>query len=513
MKAAQPEGANWMRILLIEDQRHLAQSIVECLAGFGLNVDLFATADDGLSAAKNVSYDAMILDLGLPDRDEIEVMSELRANGKQIPILRLTARDGVDDSAEGDDCGADDYLLKPFAMKELAARLRVLLRRPGGPFGATTDKAAGADTASNVACLAPYLTVVVPTFNEVANVAILIERLHRALSSLDWEAIFVDDDSPDGTAAEVRRLGETDRRIRCIRRIGRRGLAGACIEGMLATQATYVAIMDADLQHDEAALVTMLDMIKVKNLDLVVASRYTDGHAVQGFQRSRARFSAWATKLTTTLVSATLTDPMSGFFVIRRTVFERLAPRLSSQGFKILLDIVATAHGRMRVGETPYVFRERLHGKSKFDGQVAVSYVALLLAKSTNDLISIRFLLFSSIGLSGVGVHMLALLIGLSIGGLSFTAAQVTATMLAISSNYLLNNMVTYSDLRLRGFGLLLGWVKFTLICSVGAISNVGVANWIYEHDRMWQIAGLAGAAVGVFWNFMVSSIYVWRLR
>ena len=108
---------------------------------------------------------------------------------------------------------------------------------------------------------------------------------------------------------------------------------------------------------------------------------------------------------------------------------------------------------------------------------------------------------------------MLALLIGLSIGGLSFTAAQVTATMLAISSNYLLNNMVTYSDLRLRGFGLLLGWVKFTLICSVGAISNVGVAYWIYEHDRMWQIAGLAGAAVGVFWNFMVSSIYVWRLR
>jgi dolichol-phosphate mannosyltransferase len=497
-----------MRVLLIEDHRRRVRSIVECLVSLGLNVDLFATADDGLSAAKSVSYDAIILDLDFAGRCETEVMSELRASGKQSPILKLTARDGV----EWLDCGADDYLLKPFAMNELAVRLQAL-RRPGRPLDTTTDKAAGADTASNVAGSAPDVTVVVPTFNEVANVAIVIERLRVALSGLDWETIFVDDDSPDGTAAEVRRFGETDRRIRCIRRIGRRGLAGACIEGMLASQATYIAIMDCDLQHDEAALVTMLDMIRSENLDLVVASRYTDGHAVQGFRRSRARLSAWATKLTTTLVSAALTDPMSGFFVIRRTVFERLSPRLSSQGFKILIDIVATAHGRMRVGETPYVFRERLHGKSKFDGQVVLAYVTLLLAKSTNDLISIRFLLFSSIGLSGVGVHMLALLIGLSIGGLSFTAAQVTATMLAISSNYLLNNMVTYRDRRLRGFGLLFGWVKFTLICSIGAISNVGVASWLYEHDRVWQIAGLAGAAVGVFWNFMVSSIYVWRLR
>ena len=224
-----------------------------------------------------------------------------------------------------------------------------------------------ADPISDRVFPAPQLTVIVPTFNEVANIAILVERLREVLSDLDWEVIFVDDDSPDGTADEVRRIGEADLRIRCIRRIGRRGLAGACIEGVLASQATYIAIMDSDLQHDETALVTMLEMIKREGLDLVVASRYLAGPAAQGFTSARAQFSTWATKLATSLVGVRLTDPMSGFFVIRRAAFEALAPRLSSQGFKILLDIVTTSHGRLRTRETPYVFRERLHGESKFD--------------------------------------------------------------------------------------------------------------------------------------------------
>lgn len=396
----------------------------------------------------------------------------------------------------------------------IAATAESLVRDTISPrFNIMSDKIGDTGSVLESVFPAPELTVIVPTFNEVANIAILVERLRDVLSDLHWEVIFVDDDSPDGTAAEVRRIGEADLRIRCIRRIGRRGLAGACIEGMLASQAAYIAIMDSDLQHDETALVTMLDMVKREGLDLVVASRYLAGPAAQGFNSARAQFSTWATKLATSLVGVTLTDPMSGFFAIRRAAFEALASRLSSQGFKILLDIVTTSHGRLRTRETPYVFRERLHGKSKFDNQVVLAYFTLLLAKTTNDLVSVRFLLFASIGLTGVGVHMLALLTGLSIGGLSFDSAQIAATMLAITSNYLLNNMVTYNDLRLRGFQLLLGWVKFTLICSVGAISNVGVASWIYDHDRAWQIAGLTGAVISVFWNFMISAVYVWRLR
>src|ERR1700688_3416011 len=95
---------------------------------------------------------------------------------------------------------------------------------------------------------APELSVVVPTFNERANIPLLVARLQRTLDGIDWEVIFVDDDSPDGTAAAARVIGEADTRVRCIRRIGRRGLAGACLEGMLASQARYVAVMDADLQ-------------------------------------------------------------------------------------------------------------------------------------------------------------------------------------------------------------------------------------------------------------------------
>ena len=128
-----------MRILLIEDHQRLAQSIVEGLAGFGFRVDYFMTAGEGLAATQSMTYDALILDLGLPDRDGLDLIQDLRANASRLPILILSARDGIDDRVDGLDRGGDDYLMKPFAMKEVAARLRALLRRPGGPLGSTID--------------------------------------------------------------------------------------------------------------------------------------------------------------------------------------------------------------------------------------------------------------------------------------------------------------------------------------------------------------------------------------
>jgi dolichol-phosphate mannosyltransferase len=360
---------------------------------------------------------------------------------------------------------------------------------------------------------APELTVVIPTFREVANIPLLVERLPETLAGVEWEAIFVDDNSPDGTAAEVRRLGADDARLRCIRRIGRRGLAGACIEGMLASQARYVAVMDADLQHDETVLVAMLEKLRAGDVDLVVASRYLEGMVDDGFGRTRARISAQATAVAARLLRIRFTDPMSGFFMIRREVFETLAPKLSSQGFKILLDLVATAEGRLRTAEVPYIFRTRLHGESKLDTQVALAYAALLLAKTTNDLVSLRFLSFCLIGLSGIGIHMLALTMGLELFALSFGAAQLVATLCAITSNYILNNAITYRDLRLRGFAFVRGWLEFTLICGIGAMSNVGIASYIYNQHMDWALAGLSGAVVGVAWNYMVSTMFVWKAR
>jgi len=361
---------------------------------------------------------------------------------------------------------------------------------------------------------APELTIVVPTFNERSNVAILIDRVRKTLPDVAWEIIFVDDNSPDGTAAAVRAIGERDERVRCIRRIGRRGLAGACLEGMLASQASYVAVMDADLQHDERLLSSMLERLRRGDVDLVVASRYLGGGSAASLSAHRARISAWSGELSRRLLRVDLSDPMSGFFMIRRSTVEELAPSLSSQGFKILLDIVATARGKLRSAELPFVFRERLHGESKLDSRIALDFVALLVAKLTDDAVSFRFLLFCAVGLTGVGIHMLALLAILSIApDTRFGIAQIVATLVAIAWNFTFNNAFTYRDQRLIGWSFITGLIRFEIICAVGALSNVGVASWIYERNPEWWLAGLGGALMGAVWNYVVSAAFVWKSR
>ena len=360
---------------------------------------------------------------------------------------------------------------------------------------------------------APELSVVVPTYNERANIPILVERLAHVLAGCDWEVLFVDDNSPDGTAAVARALGETDGRVRCMRRIGRRGLAGACLEGMLGSQARYLAVMDADLQHDESLLAAMLERLRAGNCDLVVASRYLGGGSAAGLSKQRARASRFANMLVHRLLGIDLTDPMSGHFMIRRDAFEPLAPAISSQGFKILLDILATKPGSLRVVELPSSFHERRHGESKLDSKVALDFAALLTAKLTNNAVSARFLLFCLVGTSGLVVHLLVLSLATQLAAIGFGAAQTLATVCAITWNFVLNNMFTYRDQRLAGWRFLTGLLRFQVICAIGAVSNVGIATWIYDYDSRWWLAGLAGALIGTVWNFVVSAAFVWRQR
>ena len=359
---------------------------------------------------------------------------------------------------------------------------------------------------------APELTIVVPTFNEKANIPLLVERLARLLTACDWEVIFVDDNSPDGTAMAARAIGETDSRVRCIRRIGRRGLAGACLEGMLASQARYVAVMDADLQHDEGLLVPMLEALRGGRADVAVASRYLYGGSAVGLSKKRSRVSRGSNALVRLLLGIDLTDPMSGHFMIGREALETIAPSLSTQGFKILLDILATARGSLRTIELPSTFRERQHGESKLDSKIALDFAALVTAKLTNDAVSARFLLFCLVGLTGIGIH-LAVLSVLVLADVSFGVAQALATVGAIAWNFVLNNLFTYRDQRLTGWHFVTGLIRFQVICAIGAISNVGIATWIYDYDETWWIAGLGGALIGTVWNFVVSAALVWRQR
>jgi dolichol-phosphate mannosyltransferase len=363
------------------------------------------------------------------------------------------------------------------------------------------------------AVAALQLSVVVPTFNERDNVTTLFRRLETALAGFTWEVIFVDDNSPDRTWDVVRALARQDSRVRCIRRIGRRGLSGACIEGILASSAPCAAVIDADLQHDETQLPKMLSLLDAGAADLVVGSRYIEGGSAESFNRQRAGASAIATEVAKRVLGVRIADPMSGFFMIRRERFEELAPQLSTQGFKILLDLIATARGKLRVKEIPYSFGSRLHGESKLDSMVALDFLGLVLAKLTHDVVSLRFLLFAAVGSIGLLVHFAALYAALEAFGSSFPQAQGFAALCAMSSNFVLNNFLTYRDQRLKGFAILRGMLLFYLVCSVGLLANVGVAFSVYDKQPIWWLAGAAGALMGVVWNYAMSGLFVWRNR
>ena len=359
----------------------------------------------------------------------------------------------------------------------------------------------------------PQLSVVVPTFNERDNVTTLFRRLETALAGTAFEVIFVDDNSPDGTWEVVRALAREDSRVRCIRRIGRRGLSGACIEGILASSAPSAAVIDADLQHDETQLPKMLKLLQDGEADLVVGSRYIEGGSADSFNRQRAGASALATEVAKRVLRVKIADPMSGFFMIRRDRFEQLAPQLSTQGFKILLDIVATAHGNLRVKEIPFTFGSRLHGESKLDSMVALDFLGLVLAKLTHDVVSLRFLLFATVGSIGLIVHFAALYTALEAFDWPFPEAQACGALSAMTSNFILNNFLTYRDQRLKGFAILRGLLLFYLVCSVGLLANVGVAFSVYDQEPIWWLAGAAGALMGVVWNYAMSGLFVWRKR
>jgi dolichol-phosphate mannosyltransferase len=359
----------------------------------------------------------------------------------------------------------------------------------------------------------PQLSVVVPTFNERDNVTVLYRRLAATLTDISWEVVFVDDNSPDGTSEVVRGLARQDSRVRCIRRIGRRGLSGACIEGILASSAPYAAVIDADLQHDETQLPKMAALLQSGEAELVVGSRYIEGGSADSFNRKRAGASQLATEVAKRVLKVEIADPMSGFFMIRRDRFEQLAPQLSTQGFKILLDIVATAQGKLRTIEVPFTFGSRQHGESKLDSMVALDFLGLVLAKLTHDVVSLRFLLFAMVGLIGLIVHLTTLFIALEFFNVPFPEAQAAGALVAMTSNFILNNFLTYRDQRLKGFAILGGLLLFYLVCSVGLFANVGVAFSVYDQEPIWWLAGAAGALMGVVWNYAMSGLFVWRKR
>ncbi|MEN7536096.1 glycosyltransferase family 2 protein [Aurantiacibacter flavus] len=357
----------------------------------------------------------------------------------------------------------------------------------------------------------PVLSVISPSYNERDNMRAFTDGLASALKGIEWELIVVDDDSPDGTYEEVLTIGAVNPRVRCIRRVGRKGLSSAVVEGILASSAPVVAVIDADMQHDETVLPQMLAKID-DGADLVVGTRYAGGGSTGTWGEGRVRMSELATKMSQLLIGNATSDPMSGFFMARRDLVNNHVYDLSQQGYKILLDLIASAPPATRIEEVPYTFRERTEGESKLTLMVLAEFLFLLIEKLTGGLIPPRFVLFAIVGVLGLAVHLSVLNL---MGTLqpNFMVAQTAATFVAMVFNFILNNQFTFRDKRLTGVRMIVGLVVFILVCSVGAIANLSVANFAQQEFGNWNVAGVLGALMGSVFNFGVSSTLVWNRR
>ena len=311
----------------------------------------------------------------------------------------------------------------------------------------------------------------------------------------------MDDNSEDGTWQRVLAVAQEDSRIRCLRRIGRRGLASACIEGMLATSASYLAVMDADQQHDASILPQLFAALASGEATVAVGSRYVSGGGVGNWDATRTGMSRLATRLASTSLLTPCQDPMSGYFAVRRDIIDAVADKLTRSGFKILFDILTMPGIPLKVKEIPYVFSSRVHGHTKLSPSVIFDFAWLLTKKWCRNVPIANFLVFCAVGLTGVLVHYAVLY--LLFRTQNFVFAQTIATYAAMTSNYFLNNIVTFSSYRLSGTNKAKGYVKFCLICSFGAIINIACAHLCFSMGMAWFAAAGIGIAAGSVLNYI----------
>ena len=361
------------------------------------------------------------------------------------------------------------------------------------------------------------LSIISPTYNEAANIAGFVESIETTLRKYHYEIIFVDDNSSDKTHKIIKDISAKKPHVRCIRRIGRRGLSSAVIEGCLSSSSDLLLIMDADLQHDEKKIPLMIKLIEEKKLDLVIASRFLNHKKALGLTAYRNTLSKFANFLANTISKAKLTDPMSGFFLVKRSIFDQIAPNLSGLGFKILLDIFSSSKNQLRYEEISFTFRKRIYGESKLDSLVIWEYLLLLWQSKFGKIIPARFFSFCLIGGSGVFVHILALYCFINFD-FSFLYSQTFSTFIAMTSNFFLNNMLTYRDKRKKGLAAFKALFLFYLTCGIGASANIGISNLLYVSNisgvsGIWYFSGFIGAIVGSIWNFLMSSLVTWKTK
>ena len=353
------------------------------------------------------------------------------------------------------------------------------------------------------------LSVIIPTYNEKSNISVILDRIVQTLEGkVTFEILVVDDDSPDQTWAAVKKVGETDPRIRLLRRIGRRGLSSAVVEGFSAARGSTLAVIDADLQHDERILPEMYAASKEANL--VVGSRKAEGGKIENWNILRRWVSNIATLLAKIFLVTPLKDPMSGFFLLKRETFTRIESEINPRGFKILLEILFRSKEK-KIKEIGYTFRPRVAGVSKLSTSTIFDFLYSLLELRFGHWISLRFLKYAAVGASGVGVNLLTLWVlheKLQMGA-SFSLS--IAIFLSMLSNFFLNNQFTFRDYALHSQALWIGFFRFLLVCSVGALINYALTQFWVNHGGNLYLADAVGISVATVWNYVVNQHVTWN--
>lgn len=357
----------------------------------------------------------------------------------------------------------------------------------------------------------PATSIVLPTFNEMGSIDLAIDRLHEQLSGQDYEIIVVDDDSPDGTWRHVEARAANDPRLRVYRRTRGRGLATAILDGLAQGMGQRLLVMDADLQHDAADVPQLLQTLD--EADLAIGSRYVAGGDTSDWNRWRLGLSRVATRLSKWSLGRQVTDPMSGFFALRRELLHRHLPTLRPHGYKFLLHLVHAARDA-RIQEVPIQFAARSHGESKMTPRIWVALMRSLTELSLQRILAQRFVRYCLVGGSGAVVQIAAVWCLQHLLGLQDKPdlALAIAIGIAMGNNYLWNNLWTFADRphrtwpqRLRGLSL------FVAISGIGALINHAVTSQLADFfavDIAWT--SIAGIAVATCWNFIFNWGVTW---
>lgn len=395
-----------------------------------------------------------------------------------------------------------------------------------------TDPSTGTVPAPRRSTSPPILSVITPTFNEAQNLPVLIERIHTALAGVPHEIVVADDNSPDGTWRIAEELAALDDSIVVLRRFHDHGLSAAVLDAMSAARAPYLAVIDADLQHDPSILPDMLSCLRADKADVVVGSRESEGGGYGEWSLQRRTVSWVATVIARVFLRVPTDDPMSGYFMLTREAYESTAEQINPLGFKILLEFIGR-NRELRVENLGYTFANRMHGETKLKPSVIRSYLLAVAELRLGRQVDPVFFLYVLVGILGLLVNSVLFTFFEALGfpqiDTGFNEALdpiyssfVASVGLTTVGLFVVNNEFTFWEQRYRGWRTLGALALYSLMTLVGTLVHVAVFSWLQEAGFLFSFVGddaarvvhnLMGATIALVVNWYLNTTFVWRRR